>query len=42
MTLRIQDTIKMKYYLMNRSSLKKGNKKADSYLRTCFREKNAS
>jgi len=27
MTVRIQDTIKMKHYLMNGSSLKKGNKK---------------
>ena len=39
MTVRIQDTIKMKHYLMNRSSLKKAIKKADSFYRTCYREK---
>ena len=40
MTVRIQDTIKMKHYLLNRSSLIKVNtKKADSHLRICFREK---
>lgn len=42
MTVRIQDTIKMKHYLMNGSSLIKGNKKADSHLRICFRKKNTS